>query len=302
MSVSLNARVGYSPAPRLLKRIAHPSTLSLEILPRQLKLPSPTSPYSKRSTPSPTTLRYDDSFRLVISAFDDTFHLHLRPNDHLVHPAARITYYSTDSNGHPYPSRSEPLLRESVKAYWGEVIAANHSSTRMREDTAGVVHTPHPSVLGWARIMVHQQGDMESGIPPDYEGAFSVKGVIYHIMTKDNYLRTKYELDPDISQPLHFHTSDSSLVIWREIDVMTPEEHRIANKGASGMGSPVTAHSCGHDRLSYNIKTSGLHASFDSQSWATDPLALSGLGSRHRRDDVPGGSDMNSKYSRCLFC
>jgi len=300
LSVPLNVCVGYSPAPRLLKRIAHPSTISLEIVPRQLKPFSPTSPYSKRSTPSTTSLRYDDSFRLVISAFDDIFHLHLRPNDHLVHPAARVTYYFTDPNGQSYPSRSVPLLRESVRAYWGEVIAANHSSTRMREDAAGVIHMPHPSVLGWARIMVHQQGDVESGIPPDYEGAFSVKGVIYHIMTKENYLRTRYELDPDISHPLHFPTSDSSLVIWRETDVMTPEEHRIANKATWGTNSPITAHSCGHDRLSYNIKTSGLRASFDSGSWTTNPLALSSGGSRHRRDDIPGGS-MDSKYPRHLF-
>jgi hypothetical protein len=60
-----------SPPARPIKRLAHPYTLALEILPRQ----SPTFPatYDRRSSfpLHSTTLRYTDSFRLTISAFDD---------------------------------------------------------------------------------------------------------------------------------------------------------------------------------------------------------------------------------------
>jgi hypothetical protein len=283
---------GHSPAPRILKRVDQPSTLSIEIIPRLPKAFVPTSPYSKRSAPPPSTLQYDDRFRLAISAFGETFYLHLRPNDHLIHPAARITYYSTDANGRSYLSHTEPLLRESVKAYWGEVITADHSPTRMREDAAGVVHEFHPSVLGWARVMVHHQGDMDRGIAPEYEGAFSVKGVIYHITTKDNYLLTKHKLDPDVSQTWTTGSVDSSLVIWRESDVMTPEEDRLVRRGA-GLEPQNAAHACGHDRLPYNTENPILQAPLTSVS--TTQSRSFGNTSLHRRDDIFGGSGMNSK-------
>ncbi|OBZ79276.1 Disintegrin and metalloproteinase domain-containing protein B [Grifola frondosa] len=125
-------------------------------------------------------LRHSDSFRLKLSAFDETFYLHLRPNEHLVHPAARINYYKTSADGHTVLSHTTPLLRESVKAYWGEVIPADSSSGRLREDAAGVLPRP-------------------SGIAPVFEGAFSVNGVIHHVMTKDNYARNKHHLDPHIA-------------------------------------------------------------------------------------------------------
>ena len=59
-----------SPPARPIKRLAHPSTLALEILPRQSLTPAI---YDRRSSfpLHSTTLRYTDSFRLTISAFDD---------------------------------------------------------------------------------------------------------------------------------------------------------------------------------------------------------------------------------------
>ncbi|KAG6891001.1 hypothetical protein C0992_011278 [Termitomyces sp. T32_za158] len=238
--------IAHSSPARSLKRFAHPSTLAVEIIARKGQQ---IVPLSKRSLPPSNTLRHDDTFRLTISAFDEIYYLHLRPNDHLIHPAARINYYDTSPDGHSYISHSEPLLRQSVKAYWGEVIHASHTETRMRENAVGVVPMPHSSELGWVRIVIHHTGDMERGLPPEYEGAFSVNGVVHHIMTKDSYLRTKTDLDPDVSQVLD--NLDSSLVIWRESDVMTAEEERIAKRELS---DSALAHqsSCGHDRLVFN--------------------------------------------------
>lgn len=231
-----------------------------------------------------------------MTAFDESYHLHLRPNDHLIHPSARINYFHTGPDGQNVLSHSEPLLRESVKAYWGEVIPAHISPSRMREDTAGVLPRPSGrSELGWARIVVHHQGDVVQGIAPVFEGAFSVNGVVHHVTTKENYLRNKLELDPELLSPLG--DLDSPLVIWRDSDVMDPHEERIARIGGA-LGGSVESHSgsphmCGHDNLSYNtdpLENPALRHPITSPWY--DPFGVLdmtfGNESHHKRDDVAG--------------
>ncbi|KAG6841537.1 hypothetical protein C0991_009902 [Blastosporella zonata] len=289
-SWSLESVNAHSRPARPLKRLVYPSTLALEILPRQDPQFLSNVPFHKRSTPPPNTLRHDDTFRLTISAFGETYYLHLRPNDHLIHPAARINYHETSPNGLSYISHSKPLLRESVKAYWGEVIHASHTDARMREDAAGVAPIPHPAELGWVRIVVHHQGDMERGIAPEFEGAFSVKGVVHHIMSKDNYLRSKTDFDPEVAQP--FDDLDSSLVIWRETDVMTAEEERVAKLDASHSApAHKSAQSCGHDRLGFNTDPQQnpilLRKPTSSDSWLRSTLGgLFQNETLYARDDV----------------
>ncbi|KAJ7652010.1 zinc metalloprotease [Mycena polygramma] len=283
----IDPAAAHSVSPSPLKRLANPSTLALEILPRRQVSPPTASPFSQRAPllPRSPTLRYDDSFRLKIAAFDETFHLHLRPNDHLIHPAARINYYSTGPDGNTYISRTKPLLRESVKAYWGEVIHADHSATRMREDAAGVVPTPHPAELGWARIMVHHQGDIGQNIAPVFEGAFTVKGVTYHVSTKDNYLRHKRPLDAVASEPLDI--VDSELVIWRESDMMTAEEEHFALTGEHATPAPAPQ-TCGHDDMSYNTDPAQnpILLKPAAAPWFENPINF--LGNFSKRDDVVG--------------
>lgn len=165
----------------------------------------------------------------------------------------------------------------------------------MREDAARVVPTPHPAELGWARIMVHHQGNIEGGIAPEFEGAFSVNGVIYHIMTKDNYLRTKDPLDPDVSQPLDGF--DSNLVIWRESDVMTLDEEHFARTGEQS-ARPVVAQTCGHDNLPFNTDPAqnAILGPSVSTNWINHALGPFGNTSIYRRDDVvTGGGGMGTK-------
>lgn len=273
-----------------LKRAVHPSTLSLEILPRNQHTSStPLTAYDKRQllTPGSNTLRYSDSFRLVISAFDQVFYLHLRPNDHLVHPAAKITYHAIDADGRSYVSHAEPLLRENVKVYWGEVIHEDHSAARLREDAAGVLPRPSssPSELGWARIMVHHQGDIDGGIAPVFEGAFSYKGIVHHVMTKDNYHRNKHHLDPEILV-LEDLDVDANLVVWRDSDLMPHEGEN---------DHPAT---CGHDHLPFNTDPNMnpvLQKPFPipAQSISLGPL---GNFSFSRRDDVAGSGSSSNTY------
>jgi hypothetical protein len=164
----------------------------------------------------------------------------------------------------------------------------------MREDAAGAVPVSHPDQLGWARLMVHHQGDTVKGIAPEFEGAFSVKGVVHHIMTKDNYLRTKNKFDPDVSEPLD--DSDVSLIIWRDSDVMTAEEDHWVRRGASTNDVPTRVpQTCGHDRLRYN--TDPVLQKAISDSWFSNPLGIFRNGTRDRRDDVGAGyGGMNTKF------
>ena len=225
-----------SAPPRPLKRLAHPSTIALEILPRT---PVPHGTLYTRSLESPT-LRHSDSLRLTIAAFGRTHRLHLRPNNELIHPAARITHLGPDGS----VLRSVPLLRSSVHVFEGAVVDEAWSPFRLREDAAGGVSRPWgdvaPGELGWARIIVHHQGDPSLGIAPVYEGAFSVLGETYHVVTRENYVRTRGPLDaqphPEVDE------LDSGLVIFRDTDMEKP----VAVEGEM----------CSHDGLAFNADDS----------------------------------------------
>ncbi|KDQ17689.1 hypothetical protein BOTBODRAFT_29847 [Botryobasidium botryosum FD-172 SS1] len=292
----LNCAAASSQPPRPLKRLAHPSSLALDIVARS---PSPPTSLHSRSIPfdSPV-LHHSDSFRLTISAFSETYHLHLRPNDHLIHPAARVNYYRNSPDGGPaILDRTEPLLREAIKVYWGEVVHPDGTSQRMREDAAGGVHRAPgdaPHVLGWARIMVHDQGDSDSGTEPVFEGAFTVNGVAHHVVTKENYLRNKHELDPEVGAS----TDDplGHLVIFRDSDLISEEDAEVA---------PMT---CAHDSLEYNVDEdnhpvlrwgAGLDHPIDSLPWYDSLGVLSEPHtSRVKRGDInnAGGMNMSSNF------
>jgi Reprolysin family propeptide len=298
-------------AQRPLKRIRHPTTLAIEIYPRT---PSHSSSHNARGVPPvSTTLHHTDSFRLTLSAFGETFHLHLRPNDHLVHPSARIVYYDTDATGQSVLSRTEPLLPSSIKAYWGEVVPAHVSEQRMRADVARAPHRAS-DVLGWARITVHDQGDERTGRPPVFEGAFSVRGITHHVATRDSYLRNRGRFDPDFDQD-NSAVPDGGLVIWRDSDVMEPWEERAARMshareqrrsrtyqaGESEPDFDPEPARCAHDNLPWNSDPQlnpVLRSSQKGGSWY-DPFGIYGRSPLAellvKRDDIAGSSSSN-KY------
>lgn len=288
-----------------MKRIAHPNTLSLEILPRR---PSASGSFGKRSYPiNSSVLQHTDTFRLRLSAFGDTFNLHLRPNEHLIHPAARINHYKLGPNGQSVLSHSEPIVPGSVKAYWGEVVPTQFSADRLRLDAAGAYPRPSgKSELGWARIVVHHQGDVAQGVPPSFEGAFSANGIVHHVMTKDNYFRHKHALDPYVVVE---DDPDSSLVIFRDSDLMSETEYHDALKSLDGavIPPPRGAKTCAHDNLAYNTdpklnpvlrKPPPVTPWYDPLGLLAPPFAR-GNSSLSKRDDVMGGGS-GSKYVRSL--
>jgi len=293
-----------SSAPRPLKRIHHPTTLAIEIYPRTHSHSS--SHHARGVPPVSTTLHHTDSFRLTLSAFGETFHLHLRPNDHLVHPSARIVYYNTDLTGQSVLSHTEPLLPSSIKAYWGDVVPAHFSEQRMRADAARAPH--HASdVLGWARVTVHDQGDERTGRPPVFEGAFSVRGIIHHVATRDSYLRNRGKFDPDFDKGSSA-VPDGRLVIWRESDVMQPWEERAARASHGGdQRRSRTSQSeldteparCAHDNLPWNSDPQlnpVLRSPPNVGSWF-DPLGIYGRSPLAellvKRDDFAGSGSKN---------
>lgn len=294
-----------SSAQRPLKRIHRATPLRIEIHPRIH------SHHARGGPPTvSTSLHHTDSFRLTLSAFGETFHLHLRPNDHFVHPSARIVYYDTDSTGQSVISHTEPLLPSAVKAYWGEVVPAHLSDQRMRADAARAPHRAS-DVLGWARITVHDQGDERTGRPPVFEGAFSVRGTTHHVATRDSYLRNRGRFDPINFDKDSSTVPDAHLVIWRDSDVMEPweeraartsygKEHRRSRTSQAGeFERDLEPARCAHDDLPYNSdpQLNPVLRSFPNVGSWYDPFGIYGRSPLAellvKRDDIAGSGSSN---------
>ncbi|KAF8323148.1 hypothetical protein DL93DRAFT_2070654 [Clavulina sp. PMI_390] len=255
-----------SSIPPPLKRIEHPSTLRLEILPRIARR---LAPYEFPIVPHDTPLiQPTDSLRLTLSAFSRTFYLHLHPNFDLLHPNGRINYFTLSDDGTSKLHHSEALYKDAIMAYQGDVVGTRHTLQRLREDAAGGLHQMHGTPQGsegWARIVIHSQGDDFLRIPPTFEGAFSVDGVVHHIVTLDKYLKNRLSDDPWPD----FENLDHNLVIYRDSDIGHPEAS--------------SATTCSHDKLLFNQDFeqhpvlrlgAGLDRDLDmlDSLWSNDPM------------------------------
>ena len=303
-----------SPRPRPLKRLAHPNSIDLHILPRRPSLDKRLAARDSALVAVDTDprLKHSDSIRISIDAFSDTFHLHLTPNDDLLHPAAHIKYYKTTPDGtRSVLDRIEPINRESLYIFGGKVIHDDFTQAALLEDDAGGIWRPNgvraPGERGWARITVHDGGDPSTGRPPVFEGAFSVDGVIHHVTTKSNYLTTKLALDPD-PHPL----DDTDLVIFRDSDIASIEEEDFMTTGRplseTRKKRPPT--SCSHDRLAFNVAKSnpvrqaGLDQS-PQETWV-DPFGLNdhkdmNISLLPRQGDINNaGGNMSSNFASSI--
>jgi len=175
----------------------------------------------------------------------------------------------------------------------------------MREDAARAPH--HASdVLGWARITVHDQGDESTGRPPVFEGAFSVRGIIHHVATRDSYLRNRGKFDPDFNKD-RSAVPDGGLVIWRDSDTMEEraarslgrEQWRSRTSQAGESELDIEPARCAHDNLSWNSDPQlnpVLRSSPNVGSWY-DPLGIYGRSPLAellvKRDDIAGSGSSN---------
>lgn len=209
-----------------------------------------------------------------------------------------MNYFRLEPDETSVLGHSESLITDAVMVFQGEVVHNDHTLQRLREHVAGGLDRAfnHPSgSLGWARIIIHHQGDIQKGIAPSFEGSFSVNGLVYHIVTLENYLRNKHVRDPEPD----LDNADGSLVIFRDSDVMTADEEI---EGTNFLGtSPSTHQMCVHDRLEYNrdslhhpVLRTGAGLDGERISWY-DPFWLNKLssvdmniGMPMKRTDVTG--------------
>ncbi|PVG00697.1 hypothetical protein CPB86DRAFT_754147 [Serendipita vermifera] len=299
-----------------LKRVAHPEHVSVQIIPRITVDGSATSPLRKREPLSNArrTVLHSDTIRITVKAFSDTFHLHLQPNDELIHPAASIKYMKTTPTG-SVVDRIERLSRESFMVFGGDVISNEHTSTRLDEDYAGGLHRAHgshppPGYRGWARIMVVDGGDPSQKRPPVFEGAFSVDGVIHHVLTSDNYMRTRLPGDPEPSN------IQSDMVIFRDSDIMSHAESENIRSYSTSKDSPrmpSRPQTCAHDRLDYNVDNSNPVIRYGAEldraarnAWL-DPFGLSSFGNwalnstlSKRQGDIGGGDSSSTNFASTI--
>lgn len=116
---------------------------------------------------------------------------------------------------------------------------------------------PERGVRGWASIHVYDDGrgngDRQAQVPgkPKFAGAIQVDGKVWHILTKENYLRHKGEFDPEVLET----SEDGEIVMFLEGDVKHKHEHEDGMMG-SGAGAGREYESCGHDKNEWNRNAS----------------------------------------------
>ncbi|WVR06758.1 hypothetical protein IAU60_003793 [Kwoniella sp. DSM 27419] len=267
-SDSVQAR---SPHPPPLRRLAHPSSASIEILPRRSPHLNPR--YIPADRPHPSTLRHSDSFVLSLDLpelLPFPASLVLRPSEHLFHPDARISYEG---------GAAESIRAEDWRLFTGEVIHPRWVHRIKWLENAGLRNgrEDEVAVIGRASVMVHDAGDQ--GDEAVFEGSFTVYGTTYTVMTTDNYRRVKTAQDVDVLAASY----GSKMVVFRDAD-MSHSTNTTANLDHSPQ-------SCSHDRLSFNSAEHNpmFHLPSASSSFPYIPSIF-------RRQDDTGGMTGGSNF------
>ncbi|OAD81013.1 hypothetical protein PHYBLDRAFT_76923 [Phycomyces blakesleeanus NRRL 1555(-)] len=187
--------INFSIDNKRLTRVEPLQNIKLDIAPRLDHF------YQKRQLtrnqahePTARSVEHDDTLRLTIEAYNQTFHLHLEPNTDLFHPNA-VTV-----NEHGV---TEPLIPESFRVYRGYAIETYYSDNRWKADQAGIKRDDFTAqydvgVLGWARVIVRH--DIKHSLDyPIVEGSFRAYGDLYHIKATSNYKLAKRLDDAELS-------------------------------------------------------------------------------------------------------
>lgn len=181
----------------------------------------------------------------------------MTPTEHLFHPQAKVNYLSSTGD----ILSSEPLRAYDHRVYTGEVIADWSTAQRLQEDkVGGVYYSPegkaYRGVRGTATIHVYEHpGDAEAQVQSaqtSFAGTFNVDGQLWHVMTKENYLRHAQQGDPqpqahDIGGP------DSGLIMFLEGDE-EDQRHSAFMQETAPHGAQT---GCSHDKLAFNTNITG---------------------------------------------
>jgi len=148
------------------------------------------------------------------------------------------------------------MRRSDWKLYTGEVIASNWVDRVMSEESMGIFQGR--GRIGTADIMVHRAGDEE----PLFEGNFKIGGTTFHVLTRENYERTRSEHDAPAEE-------FGEMVVFRDMDMDAAE-----------------ASTCNHDTLEYNANIS--HPVWRNRNADTFALFDNAIGEYWKRDDTGG--------------
>ncbi|KAF4628123.1 hypothetical protein G7Y89_g10029 [Cudoniella acicularis] len=169
-------------------------------------------------------------FSLTFDILDgsQTIKLILSPNHDVIQDGATVSYIGADGE----LRRSEPIERLDYRVFKGQTVIQRHEGAEWEN-------------VGWARIMVHQDGDW-----PLFEGAFRVNGNHHHVQTRSHYMQTRHLLDP-IPEDKDY----DYMVVWRDSDIMGEYSedsdgyiHPDLKRDLGGDGS------CSADGLSFNTQ------------------------------------------------
>ncbi|CAG8565711.1 12531_t:CDS:10 [Cetraspora pellucida] len=197
----------------------------MEILPRNR---FDATSLSRRDFELDSSLQHDDSLRLKFVAFNRTFNIHLEPNTDIFHPEATITIHHKNKT-----STTTRLIPQDYRLYKGVLLDVDSTDRRLSEDIVGLkrlsLHeelSTLPSVLGWARIIVLNDGSLNNK-HLTFEGTFSYMGDLHHIKSIDKFQVAQFRDDPEIPNPSSRHSShrDATMVIYRDSDI------KQSNKG-----------------------------------------------------------------------
>ncbi|KAG0178510.1 hypothetical protein DFQ29_003385 [Apophysomyces sp. BC1021] len=183
--------------------------------------------------PSFRAIEHDDVLRLVVQAYNQTFHLHLTPNLDLFHPEA-VTFRD---------GQAEPLRPEQFRVFRGHVVDDRFTDQRWLADQADVVRDEfddddQQGVLGWARVVLRQ--DLNHIDSPVFEGAFQTRDDLYHIKATYNYKLSKRTDDATLTNEENAH-----MVVYRDSDTTLVD---TLDRRSETNAAPT----CGFDRLSSN--------------------------------------------------
>ncbi|KAI9190375.1 hypothetical protein H9P43_001809 [Blastocladiella emersonii ATCC 22665] len=202
----------------------------------------------------------DDHLRVALSAFNRTFHLHLRPDTHLVHPQATVTVHRPDGS-----VVTKPL---TARVYRGRVVENRAHSDRLHAwDAAGVVAhvaaadaTAHlaptrqelveEAAVGTASLVMEHDGltehdELANHYPntrkPVFYAHFDVAGEQYKVTPLHAYAATKRPNDPEVA-PLKVRRSvggpaaaDATMLIYRASDTVAG---RLGKRAAATSANP----------------------------------------------------------------
>lgn len=188
------------------------------------------------------------SFELSFSIRDHArrkrrIRLSLEPNHDIIPEGATISYIEEDGS-----ITYERVNRLDHRVFKGEAFIENSDHAEWMN-------------AGWARIMVHHDGDH-----PFFEGAFHVDGDNHHIQSSRNYMQTRVRGDPDISDAEVEEdyevviSPQEVMIVWKDSDIKGSEDLHVHYHDNLGLGdpeelkrraTPIKA-TCHSDRLDFN--------------------------------------------------